>query len=205
MLFVGSSYRLNFLVLLSEFQESRAVILFPFCTVLKRFCDPLCFPVFFCFLSKGKGCHWQQDSTTEKQSEQESGTLIAVLNSMKASIDSGNSLLQELVSHEQWPPNNETKTSKRRKSCTASLKANAVSSDKDETDVSERATTHPHHDASEADALRLFGGGDINEIVDTILEDMEDGDSDNVCCLQSALSWVVRRTQVCQLQVALLS
>ena len=131
-----------------------------------------------------------EDSTTEKQSEQESSTLIAVLNSMKASIDSGNSLLQELVSHKRSSPDDEPKTSKRRKSCTASQKANAMSSDEDENDASEKANTQHHHDASEVDALSLFGGADIDEIDDTILEDMEDGDSDNASLLSAISSFL---------------
>ena len=128
-----------------------------------------------------------EDSTTEKQSEQESSTLISVLNSMKASIDSGNSLLQELVSHKRSSPGDIIQTSKRRKFFSASQKANAMSSDEDETDASEEANTQHHHDTSAADALSLFGGGDIDEIEDTILEDMENGDSDNASLL-SAIS-----------------
>lgn len=128
-----------------------------------------------------------EDITTEKQSEQESSTLISVLTSMKASIDSGNSLLQELVSHKRSSPDDKIPTSKRRKFCSASQKANAMSSDEDETDASEEANTQHHHDTSAADALSLFGGGDIDEIEDTILEDMEDGDSDNTSLL-SAIS-----------------
>ena len=37
-----------------------------------------------------------EDSTTEKQSEQESSTLIALLNSMKASIYSGTAYFKSL-------------------------------------------------------------------------------------------------------------
>ena len=55
------------------------------------------------------------DSTMEKQSEQGS-TLIAVLNSMKASIGSRNGLLREL-SHKRSSPDDETRTSKRRTQC----------------------------------------------------------------------------------------
>ena len=118
-----------------------------------------------------------EDRATEKQSEQESSTLIDALNSMKASIVSGNSLLQELVSRKRSSPDDKIRTSKRRKSqCSASQKAKAMSSDVDENDASEKANTQHHHDASEADALSLFGGGDIDEIEDTVLEDMEDGD-----------------------------
>jgi len=131
-----------------------------------------------------------EDSITEKQSEQESSTLIAVLNSMKASINSGNSLLQKLVSHKWSSPDNETKTSKQRKSCTASQKANATSSDEDENNASEKANTQHHHDASQADACRLFGGGDIDEIDDTVLEDMEDGDPDNASLLSAISSFL---------------
>ena len=127
-----------------------------------------------------------EDSTTEKQSEQESSTLISVLTGMRASIDSGNSLLQELVSHKRSSPDDELQTSKRRKSCSASQKAIAMSSDEDENDASEEANTQHHHDASAADALSLFGG-DIDEIEDTVLEDMEDGDTDNASLL-SAIS-----------------
>ena len=112
-----------------------------------------------------------KDSTTEKQIEQESSTLVTVLYSMKASIESGNSLLQELVTHKRSSPDDELQTSKRRKSCSASQKANAMSSDEDENDASEKA----------------------------------DNASLAVGHLQSALSWAVHRTQVRQLQVALLS
>ena len=193
MVFVERLYRLNCLVLLAEFQESREVILLPFCTVLKRFCARSCvFPRFTVFFQREMAATDNEDSTTEKQSEQESSTLIAVLSSMKASIDSGNSLLQELVSHKRSSPDHEPKTSKRRKSCTASRKVNVMSSDEDENDASEKANTLHHHDASEADALSLFRGGDIDEMDDTVLEDMENGDS-------------VHRTQVRQFQVALLS
>jgi len=96
------------------------------------------------------------DSTTEKESKQESSTLIAVQNSMKASIVSGNSLLQQLVSHKWSSPDNETKTSKQRKSYMASQKANEMSSGKAKNDAWEKANTKHHHDASEADALQFF-------------------------------------------------
>ena len=128
---------------------------------------PCVFPRFSAFFQREMAATDNKDSTTEKQSEQESSTLIAVLNSMKASIDSGNSLLQELVTHKRSSPDDETQTSKRRKSCSASQKANAMSSDEDENDASEKANTQHHHDASEADALSLYGGGDIDEIADT--------------------------------------
>ena len=62
-----------------------------------------------------------------------------------------------------------------------------MSSDEDESDATEEANTQHHHDTSAADALTLFGGGDINEIEDTVLEDREDGDSDNASLL-SAIS-----------------
>ena len=78
---------------------------------------------------------------------------------MKASIDSGKSLLQELESHKRPSPDDETKTSQRMKSYTASQKANAMSSNEDESNASEKAATQHHHVASEADALSLFGGG----------------------------------------------
>lgn len=53
----------------------------------------------------------------EKKSEQGSSTLIAMLNSMEASIGSRNGLLQELVSHKRSSPDDETTTSKRRTQC----------------------------------------------------------------------------------------
>ena len=62
-----------------------------------------------------------------------------------------------------------------------------MSSDEDETDASEEANTQQHHDTCAADALSLFGGGDIDEIEDTVIEDMDDGDSDNASFL-SAIS-----------------
>ena len=128
-----------------------------------------------------------EDSTTEKQSEQESSTLVSVLSSMKAGIDSGNSLLQELVSRKRSSSDDEPRTSKRRKSCTASKKANIMSSDEDENDASEKAYTQHYHDASQADALSLFGGGDIDEIDNTVLED---GDFDNASLLSSISSFL---------------
>ena len=83
-----------------------------------------------------------------------------------------------------------------------------MSSDEDENDASEKANTQHHHDASEADVLSLFGGCYIDEIEDTVLEDMEDEDSDNASLLSaisSILSCSKTQTQVRQLQVALLS
>ena len=65
-----------------------------------------------------------------------------------------------------------------------------MSLDEDENYASEKADTQHYHDASETDALSLFGGDDIDEIYDTVLEDMGDGDSDNaslICCLQSVV------------------
>ena len=109
------------------------------------------------------------DSTTGKESEQESSTLITAQNSMKASIVSGNSLLQQRVSHKWSSPENETKTTKQRKSYMASQKANEMSSGKAKNNASENANTKHHHDASEADALSLFGGGDNDETKDTVL------------------------------------
>ena len=112
----------------------------PFCTVLKRFCATLCFPAFFLFSLKGEmAATDNKDSTTEKQIEQESSTLVTVLYSMKASIESGNSLLQELVTHKRSSPYDETQASKQKKFCSASQKANAMSSDEDENDASEKA------------------------------------------------------------------
>ena len=79
-----------------------------------------------------------------------------------------------------------------------------MSSDEDENDASMKANTQRHHDASEADGLSLFGGGDIDEIEDTALQDMEmEAPTMLVCCLRSALFWVVHKTQVLQLQKAL--
>ena len=49
-----------------------------------------------------------KDNSTEKLTEQDSSSLIALLNSMKASIDSGNTLLQELVTQKQPSPDHET-------------------------------------------------------------------------------------------------
>ena len=105
---------------------------------------------------------------------------------MKASIDSGNTLLQELVSHKRSSPDAETKTSQGRKSCTASQNAIAMSSHGDENDVSKEASTQHDHDASEADAVSSFGDC-IDETEDTVLEEwgMEILTT-LVCCLQSA-------------------
>ena len=81
-----------------------------------------------------------------------------------------------------------------------------MSSDEDENDASENANTQHHHDASEADTLSLFGGGDIDEIDDTLLEDMEDGDSDNASLLSAINSFLsCSQDTGRQLQVALLS
>ena len=54
----------------------------------------------------------------------------------------------------------------------------------------EKANTQHHHDASEADTLSLFGGGDIDEIEGTVLEDMKDGDSDNASLLSAVSSFL---------------
>ena len=178
-------------MLLAEFQKSREVILLSFCTVLKRFLCHLVFSRVFLFIfQREMAASDNEDSTTKKQSEQESSTLIAVLSSMKASIDSGNSLLQELVGHRRSSPDDEPRTSKRRKSCTASQTANVMSSDEDENDASEKVNTQHYHGASEADALSLFGGCDIDEIDDTVLEDMEDGDFDNASLLSAISSFL---------------
>ena len=128
-----------------------------------------------------------EDSTAVKESEHESSTFIAFLNSMKASIDWGNTLLQELVGHKRSSPDDETKTSQGRKACTTSQNAIAISSHEDKNDVSKKASTQHHHDASEADTLSSFGVGDIDETEDTVLEEwgMEPLTT-LVCCLQSA-------------------
>ena len=183
MLFVGSLYRLNFIVFLS----SRKIVAF-----FHRFEEVLSscvFPRFSVFIQREMAASNNGDSTTVKQSGQESSNLIALLNSMKASIDSGNSLLQELVSHKRSSPDDETKTSEGRKSCTVSQKANAMCSHEDENDASKEASTQHHHHASEADAVSLFGVGDVDEIEDTVLKEwgMEPLTT-LVCCLQSDFS-----------------
>ena len=65
-----------------------------------------------------------------------------------------------------------------------------MSSDEDGNDVSENANTQHHHDGSEAGALSLFGGGDIDEIEDSVLEDMEDGDFENASLLSAISSFL---------------
>ena len=51
----------------------------------------------------------------------------------------------------------------------ARLPRKPTQSGEGENDASEKVNTQYHHDASEADALSLFGGGDIDEIEDTVL------------------------------------
>ena len=88
---------------------------------------------------------------------------------MKASIDSENNFLQELVSRKRSSSDDETKTPVRWKSAhTASQKANTMSSHEDQNDASEKANTQRQHDASEADVLSLFGD-DIDEREDIVL------------------------------------
>lgn len=142
---------------------------------------------FSAFIQREIAATNNEDSITIKQSEHWSSTLIALLNSMKASIDSGNTLLQELVSHKRLSPDAETKTSQGRKSCTASQNAIAMSSHGDENDLSKGASTQHHHDANEADAVSSIGVCDIDETEDTVLEEwgMEILTT-LVCCLQSA-------------------
>ena len=107
---------------------------------------------------------------------------------MKASIDSENNFLQELVSRKRSSSDDETKTPERWKSAhTASQKANTMSSDED--DASEKANTQRQHDASEADVLSLFGD-DIDEREDIVLEDMKDGESDNASLLSEISSFL---------------
>ena len=183
MLFVGYLYRLNFLVIFLLI--SRRVVAF-----FHRFEEVLSSCVFLrfsAFIQREIATTNNEDSTTVKQSEHWSSTLIALLNSMKASIDSGNTLLQELLSHKRSSPDDETKTSQGRKSCTASQNAIAMSSHGDENDVSKEGSTQHHHDASEADAVSSFGVCDIDETEDTVLEEwgMENLTT-VVCCLQSA-------------------
>ena len=151
MLFVGSLYRLNFLAF---WLSSRKIVAFfpPFEEVLTS----CVFPRFSAFIQREMAATNNEDSSTVKEGKHKSSTLIALLNSMKASIDSGNTLLQDLVSHKWSSPDDETKTSQGRKSCTASQNAIAMSSRGDESDVSKEAGTQHHHDASEADAVSLF-------------------------------------------------
>ena len=108
---------------------------------------------------------------------------------MKVSIDSGSTLPQGSVSHKRSSPDDEPKTSKRRKSCKVLQKAQ-MSSDEDENDASEKANTQRHQDASEADALGLFGRDDIYEIDDTVIEVMKDGGSDNAILLSAISSFL---------------
>ena len=76
-----------------------------------------------------------------------------------------------------------------------------MSSEEGENDALEKAYTRHQDNASEANALSLFGGGDIAEIDDTVLEDMED--IEFVVC--NRLFPALFTGQVRQLQVALLS
>ena len=62
-----------------------------------------------------------------------------------------------------------------------------MSSDEDKNDASEKANTQRQYDASEADALSLFGD-DIDEREDIVLEDMKDGESDNASLLSEISS-----------------
>ena len=65
-----------------------------------------------------------------------------------------------------------------------------MSSDEDGNDVSENANTQHHNYGIEAGALSLFGGGDIDEIEDSVLEDMEDGDFENARLLSAISSFL---------------
>ena len=183
MLFIGYLYRLNFIVLF--LLSSRKVVAF-----FHRFEEVLSscvFQRFSAFIQREMAATNNEDSNTVKQSEHWYSTLIALLNSMKASIDSGNTLLQELVSHKRSSFDDETKTSQERKSCAASQNAIAMSSHGHENDVSKKASTQHHHDASEADAVSSFGVSGIHETEDTVLEEwgMETLTT-LVCCLQPA-------------------
>ena len=62
-----------------------------------------------------------------------------------------------------------------------------MSSHEEENDVSKKAITQHHHDASEADAVSSFGVCDIDETEDAVLEErgMETLTT-LVCCLKSA-------------------
>ena len=124
---------------------------------------------------------------TDKPNEQESSTLISVLTSMKSSIDSGNSLLLELVNQKRSSPDGETESAKRRKTDTASQKASTLPSDEDEHEASEKANTLHQHDADDADKLSLFGADSDNE-EDVDLEDSGNEESDNACLLSEISS-----------------
>ena len=125
-----------------------------------------------------------KDNSTKKLNEQDSSSLIALLNSMKASIDSGNTLLQELVTQKQPSPDHETdetETPKRRKPDMVSQKAKTLSSPEYKHDASEKAN------ANEADAISLFGDDIDNEDID-LREDVEDRESDNASLLSEICS-----------------
>ena len=124
---------------------------------------------------------------TDKPNEQESSTLISVLTSMKSSIDSGNSLLLELVNRKRSSPDGETESAKRRKTDTASQKASTLPSDEDEHEASEKANTPHQHDADDADKLSLFGADSDNE-EDVDLEDSGNEESENASLLSEISS-----------------
>ena len=65
---------------------------------------------------------------------------------MKASIDSGNNLLQELVSWKRASSDDKGESLKRRESVTATQKASILSPHEEEPDSSDRAHTQRQHD-----------------------------------------------------------
>lgn len=68
----------------------------------------------------------------------------------------------------------------------ASQKASTLSSDDEETDTSEKARTQRQHDASDVDALSLFG--DYMDEREDVLNDVEDEESDNTNLLFEIIS-----------------
>jgi len=65
-----------------------------------------------------------------------------------------------------------------------------MSSHDDENDASKKADTQHHHDPNEANAISLFGVGNINETGDTVLEEwgMETGNPSLLSAICSFLS-----------------
>ena len=119
--------------------------------------------VVFSFPRKMAATDVEQCSTdTSKEPNQCRGVkhsyLCAKYYYCKASIDSGNNLLQERVSRKRSSPDNNGQSSKRRKPVMASQKASTLSSDDEETMRCFRESTYAaSNDTSDADALRFFG------------------------------------------------
>ena len=92
---------------------------------------------------------------------------------MKASIDSGNNLLQELVSWKRASSDDKGESLKRRESVTATQKASILSPHKEEPDSSEIEHIRSVNttDASYANNLSLFGD-EIDEVEEIVLDDM---------------------------------